>query len=1182
MRALTASLLSILLVFVQVVTPVFAAVGTSADIQIAPPTNVVGTPDGAGGVVVTWDASPHEASGSVNNYKVQYKLTADSVWLDVVDAGNNGIVYPPDQNTYTISGLTIGESYDVHVIAVSKYDDTLSNTIISRIDDTNAEDIGVTVALAPPPPKIITIPSSTINISAGTTITNWSAVAGSATLTGNATSNGSALLLSVKVSIQNTDNGQYWGGTAWQGGSVMLDAAMVDGAINGTTENWEYLGVSELDMSTGNYLVSVTSTSQDATQTVPTTVSFQYEMPITSSFAVAEGSDLLTFSDVAGSATLSGAATTASDTITTVQITLQRSSDGLYWHGSAWQAGAIWLDTTAIDGAFNTGNETWEYLNINEVNLTAGETYALTPRAEKTGAVLEATPISHAFSYQKTLPNIGAITAGPSTTDRVSIASSTWMNHAMTGDDALISFSWSDPSSAGGNTFYYVIDTNNAATSIAGTAANATAGTNNAYLDLQTGNELTAGTSYLHVQPQNNADGVWGIERVFEINYDPIIPTVTTANAITASGEYTPGTTIDFTITFSEPVTAPTDLIVHFDSGGTTAIPAFTVPTSSITGTYTIGTFENSAKLYIQLIEGILVDHANNTAINAVPITNMHASAEIAITSVRIDITDPTPENEQYVTVKDTITFQAKAPSATRMRVSSSSGFATADTRNTIAFDSWVDYVETDITLVLSSDLGARILTVEFENGISETRTVHAIITRLGTKLALVEEIALQEELIVGQETAVQESAAVYLPTGTDLTQINPALLDGLNQAIDTGDADAIQAAADRLLAILHEIEILRALLLEENTTDLITQIIPFLNSYELNINLIFSINEINTLLALLTPEQTNMLMLYLDPSMITLDIDPETLELAVVEQPLSIRDTDGDGLSDLLELEYGTNPYLADTDGDGYADGMEILDLGTDPTVFDGSVATRFTNVQTGMTFNDPTPIIRGTGVMDVDVIIVAIASDGSELILGNTKADVENKWIHISDVALSDGAYELRLVDTDGTVHDTQHVIINLDFVLPAPELVATSEGDISMKGELVFTSDQPTFYGNTYYGSTIVASFQSLLTSTSVIADNPEGDFEIRPPRKLEIGSHTLTLYAELPDGTRSTAEVIRFSIDPDEAAAHARQALLGKTLSLKNAILMLLLVNFGILTFEAWKESGTRKTRRRRIA
>ena len=48
-----------------------------------------------------------------------------------------------------------------------------------------------------------------------------------------------------------------------------------------------------------------------------------------------------------------------------------------------------------------------------------------------------------------------------------------------------------------------------------------------------------------------------------------------------------------------------------------------------------------------------------------------------------------------------------------------------------------------------------------------------------------------------------------------------------------------------------------------------------------------------------------------------------------------SLKDTDGDGISDAEEAELGTDPEDDDSDGDGISDSEE-LDLGTDPTEVD------------------------------------------------------------------------------------------------------------------------------------------------------------------------------------------------------------------------------------------------------
>jgi hypothetical protein len=49
------------------------------------------------------------------------------------------------------------------------------------------------------------------------------------------------------------------------------------------------------------------------------------------------------------------------------------------------------------------------------------------------------------------------------------------------------------------------------------------------------------------------------------------------------------------------------------------------------------------------------------------------------------------------------------------------------------------------------------------------------------------------------------------------------------------------------------------------------------------------------------------------------------------ISRPIDSPDTDGDGLFDLEEARFGTNPNLADTDQDGLND-FEEINMGTDP----------------------------------------------------------------------------------------------------------------------------------------------------------------------------------------------------------------------------------------------------------
>jgi hypothetical protein len=239
--------------------------------------------------------------------------------------------------------------------------------------------------------------------------------------------------------------------------------------------------------------------------------------------------------------------------------------------------------------------------------------------------------------------------------------------------------------------------------------------------------------------------------------------------------------------------------------------------------------------------------------------------------------------------------------------------------------------------------------------------------------------------------------------------------------------------------------------------------------------------------------------------------------------QTNGLKDTDGDGLSNELEFRYGTNPNLADTDGDGWNDAEEILNLGTDPLVFDSQIKARFTNLKNNQTLADNQPPIRGTAPAGETIRIFTLNNNGQKILLGTATADAESKWMVLPKTQLAEGDYKIMLTNQNGDIIlDILQLKIDLNFVLPAPEIFA-EEGSI-------FADNRPLFYGNSYYTSTVVVSFQSLLTSSAVVADNPKGDFSIRPSQDLETGDHTLVAYAELPDGTRSAAKVLHFQVKP----------------------------------------------------
>ncbi len=73
------------------------------------------------------------------------------------------------------------------------------------------------------------------------------------------------------------------------------------------------------------------------------------------------------------------------------------------------------------------------------------------------------------------------------------------------------------------------------------------------------------------------------------------------------------------------------------------------------------------------------------------------------------------------------------------------------------------------------------------------------------------------------------------------------------------------------------------------------------------------------------------------EPFTITSDTIEQTFDPLVANPNASTMDSDNDGLTDLIELELGTNPFDYDTDGDGLPDGWEVL-FEMDPLVYDSS----------------------------------------------------------------------------------------------------------------------------------------------------------------------------------------------------------------------------------------------------
>ena len=132
------------------------------------------------------------------------------------------------------------------------------------------------------------------------------------------------------------------------------------------------------------------------------------------------------------------------------------------------------------------------------------------------------------FTVDSSTPDIVAVDAGASNVDRTSLTTDTWFKYSDTGSDDQISFSWTDPSSASDDTFYYELNSNSGDTITGDESATA-----NSYIDDIT---VSEGTNYFHVRPRNGA-GTWGTERKFTVEYDKTAPTGVAINSIVADSE---------------------------------------------------------------------------------------------------------------------------------------------------------------------------------------------------------------------------------------------------------------------------------------------------------------------------------------------------------------------------------------------------------------------------------------------------------------------------------------------------------------------------------------------------------------------------------------------------------------------------------------------------------------------
>src|SRR5438876_787225 len=175
-----------------------------------------------------------------------------------------------------------------------------------------------------------------------------------ASFSGSAADNSGGMGLnanSTTFTLQRSSDSFYWTGSAWQAGAANL-ATTHAATTSNTAVTWTSSGTLPTwsSQSDGTFTVKATATDKAGNTFTGAVVTFTLDKtnPITASVTTpASGSS---YGAAGVPASWSGSAADNSGGVglnaNSTTFTLQRSSDSLYWTGSAWQAGAANLATT--------------------------------------------------------------------------------------------------------------------------------------------------------------------------------------------------------------------------------------------------------------------------------------------------------------------------------------------------------------------------------------------------------------------------------------------------------------------------------------------------------------------------------------------------------------------------------------------------------------------------------------------------------------------------------------------------------------------------------------------------------------------------------------------------------------------------------------------------------------------
>ena len=266
-----------------------------------------------------------------------------------------------------------------------------------------------------------------------------------------------------------------------------------------------------------------------------------------------------------------------------------------------------------------------------------------------------------------------------------------------------------------------------------------------------------------------------------------------------------------------------------------------------------------------------------------------------------------------------------------------------------------------------------------------------------------------------------------------------------------------------------------------------------------------------------------------------TITVPPEKITSYIADNkiaaPLGTIDSDNDGLNDLEELYFGTDPKSDDSDSDGLKDGDERTFYGTDPLTKNdpASISLQITNIKNKETVSTGEQFLMGSAPSGETVKIYSINANKEIKVIGETTADEYGRYIVLTE-KISDGIQKIVAVSGNITDNDWKISAVSGTYTLKVNKQVTepTYMG-FDPQGDLSTTNRAPALELMANEKQKIVVVWRSAILSQTLIADSSGQTITAKPVENLELGKHTVTWYAiNLENGSKSAPTQMDFSI------------------------------------------------------